>query len=221
MQEDDCLVFSENSNIDYAATSFDEDFGEGRESRARYTTLLNCSCQYTSAFGGLPCRHMLHLHMRQQTTEEDFKQVLKNVKCKWLESNDASVEKLAAKVRSLPDPNIMAPRCRPRQQMSKHQRIAVMNGLFDALCNLGCTNDALFDKVCAGLEDLTFKLIDGDEQHSSASNQRSSQATAASVEEPVEKRVSSKTDEMSLKAILGVSWKPREPPSVEEYYEND
>ena len=39
----------------------DVDFGLADSARLRRTSLAACSCQFHKAFGGLPCRHMIHM----------------------------------------------------------------------------------------------------------------------------------------------------------------
>ena len=64
----DTLHFGEGSEL---PSSFDapSDFGLSETRSHRWTTLKWCSCQFSVAFGGLPCRHILYLCMTQEVQE--------------------------------------------------------------------------------------------------------------------------------------------------------
>ena len=216
-----------DGQINFAANeATDEDYSLEEDNRGRSTTLYGCSCQYTVAFGGLPCRHMIHLHSVQQTSGEVFTSFLINVKDKWLLSAESDVAAQLASLYTMPDPTMVQPRLRPAQQMKKQDRIHALNQMFDAVCNLACQSDEVFDQAAHSLNELTQALLQPmRSQRCSAEqpNRGQNQTNEAPVcEEPSQSTTqTSKTDELSLKALLGVTWTPRVQPTEEQCAQPD
>lgn len=65
----------------------------------RLTTLNTCSCQWIVAFGGLPCRHMLHLHISLQSKETDMMFVRDGILDKWCLAREEDTDRSVAEQR--------------------------------------------------------------------------------------------------------------------------
>ena len=65
----------------------DDDFGLADSVRLRRTSLSTCSCQYNTAFGGLPCRHIIHMCFVRGI--EDYN--VESIESKWLVVDEAAV----------------------------------------------------------------------------------------------------------------------------------
>ena len=230
------LIFDDFGNVDWSSNLGDEDFGRDEVTTSRYTRCDQCSCQFATSFGGLPCRHMQHLYSLNMTTNFDF--LLTGIQMKWrLVSPEVAQERLSAlRVMKPPSTNALAPRA--TQGMSRTERYKELQLVFGALAELSTVNDAVHDQAMSGMRALVKQLIDTPAQppsrahassaaqwelpSSSGSRRQAGTDSAAAVSRQPsapaadrsatgsaakEKAPGSATDENSLASALGVGWK--------------
>lgn len=167
---------------------------------------------------------MIHLHSVQQSVEDDYHDVLRSIKNKWLVQTDHETQKIVAQLRSQPDPTVPpAPRHRSCQVMSKRDRLDALSQLFDTLCDVACTSDESFDKAAHGINLLTEQLLlparsspDGPDA-AGPSGIHGGQDHSGPDQPSVDESSVSKTDDASLHKVLGVSWTPKSKPTEEAF----
>jgi hypothetical protein len=154
----DTLHFGEGGEL---PSSFDapSDFGLSETRSHRWTTLKWCSCQFSVAFGGLPCRHILYLCMTQEVQEYPTDDIHPT----YLNLSDDDVLSMTRRLYATPaPPNVrpFAPGVAPRR-LSRVERFKLLMNEFQPICELGC--DASVVKF-EGLVDLlrsTWKEVSG------------------------------------------------------------
>ena len=219
-----------DGSIDWSSSNGEEDFGTTEpesSTRIHYCTLRWCSCQFMTAFGGLPCRHCIRVHDVSQTEEPEFRPLLERIESKWILISQSECNKLEAKLRAQPDPTTKlpsAPRVRMCQSMSRTERYKALVCEFDALSDLGCKSDLLFDLALAGMKKLTLELIDPKPSRScrpeTANTTFDNEANELDDHDKVQADTQlgkSGSDEASLKKVLGFQRQTRAPPLISDY----
>ena len=151
------LVLDDEGNIDWSQTPALEDFGLDEVSTSRLTTLKSCSCQFPTAFGGLPCRHMQHLYTVSMTT--DFQFLLTNIEHKWRIVQSKVAQQRLCELRMRPSPFSCPVLGRAPQGMSRAKRYQELSLLFEALADVATANDGAFDKAAEGMRGLIERVI--------------------------------------------------------------
>ena len=121
----------------------------------RVTGATCCSCQFSTAFGGLICCHCIRVVDVKGYGVDVFQRILALISDRWLvDAIEPSVSKRReANLRALPDPNLMsAPRMRARQQFTRQDRVPVLRAKCSAVLDLGASSDRAFEAVVLALD---------------------------------------------------------------------
>lgn len=215
------LALNADGSIDWVRSTAPQDVGQGQDSRPRTTTLNGCSCQFSIAFGGIPCRHEQCVHLRNGSGDEIFYQLLQRVSTKWAAISSDQEATLVTNLRLAPAPVVHQLFTRVSHRSEREQRFKELSLRANAVIELGVRTDFDFDAAMTGLTELIEKLSQlrmpprgqaSDVDAPSASRHQESTMThpqAAHLEE-------SHTDAASLKRIMGVTYKPCAMPTAEQ-----
>ena len=227
-------IVNSDGSISWEKFTSPEDFGQSEAMfpnglpRPRTTSLLECSCQFTMAFGGLPCRHIIYLHTINATKVEMHARILNNIKSKWVFLGQATCQRLVKDLRMVEDPT-KSIRYTRTLKIDRVLRFRVLSRHFEALCNVATDTDEHFDDAVAAMEALTLKLSADpiprrdpppDDGRWCAAGRPTVSAETPFPGEPTPQNTDrplreSPTDLASLSQVLGINFKPRLPPSLE------
>ena len=168
----------------------DMDFGFGKKDRVRsvtgYLCPEGCSCQFPTAFGGLPCRHILKVFLLR-----DLKKFpIDGVSPKWLLLNDAQLARnttqlrRTALARRMDDDEESVPAC------TSDARAAQVMDAARRLADASAASGTAYDVVIREMEAISLHLAEDGNGASAALPSARSEASAPS--------------EGSLEAVLGV-----------------
>lgn len=228
------LPMTSNGSVDWDNHCGKEDFGEeSHEFVSKFVhkaNLLDCSCQFPSAFGGLPCRHMIHLHIVQQTEDTDvFDTILSNVKTKFLKQNDNFWLRKEAALRQLPSVQQPCNSFFRLRGIPRNSRYSQIMHLCESIAMVGCRNSSQFEAAEGMLQNVLKTLLDKQERvdrgerHMPRIHQQATMPAESAVdaefednEAEIRQTETSGTDVLSLKNVLGISSEPAKIPTQEE-----
>ena len=222
------LKFNNDGSINWDTSSATVDFGlhESMESKPHRSTSMNsCSCQWPVAFGGLPCRHIIHVHTCQQSTLEDMQLILEGVLSKWVLKDDLETARCAAELRTAPTDDIGAVRFRHSQEISRKDRYRLLSQKFDAIADLGARNATNFDLVMTRLESIQQVLLEGNRSKpTSTSREPDSEPVSgcntshnfSDAPRGSQEANSSPSDIASLRSVLQFCFRPAPCPTQDE-----
>lgn len=213
------LVWNFESPEDYGLAS-----DENATTKNRLTTFKKCSCQFSTAFGGLPCRHILALHTINQSQENKFAEHLQSIADKWIVKAPEAKREAVSKLRTAPDPiALTVTTFGTGQALTRKERFKILSQHCEALSDVAVTSNEAFDTAVETIKGLTKKLLHP--QRTSASPRASHCAAVPLEAENAGAGAgagsafenASATDEASLRSILGVTTTPLPPPTDDDF----
>ena len=179
----------------------DSDFGCGtveHKPRSRLTSFVACSCMFPITFGGIPCRHMIHVCVVNQT---DYK--LANIDVKWLKAdNQVDLARLRA-LYSTPAPVVetsSSTRQASAGALGLTERRALLTREFNAVVDVACRADQ--DTFAAALSALTQAFL----HMTTAKPQHATRSAASSTTAPPVRAKETFEDYRDLQATLGMEY---------------
>ena len=193
------------------------DFGlQDTARRFRRTTLTGCSCGFFTAFGGLPCRHMLLLYILQQ--EQSFP--LELVCSKWRQLAVDEEHRLhEALHRTLRPRLITSAQSAPRaQSMTRNERYRLFVAEAKIAAELVCSKQADFDYAFDILQGVTQRVREGNlaEPEGHTRECELPQATTLPAAQGEDSAMVSKTDVDDLIETIGLQLEADAPPTEEQ-----
>ena len=134
------------------------DVGHGMTVFLRQTSLVDCSCQYPRAFGGLPCRHMIHTYIVSGQTTYNTTIIAQ----KWLAMDAAEELRMSLQLGNTPAP---APPARASSgessSLNRRDRFRLLLNHTRDVATLACEDPATFAQSDALFKELTRRLRRG------------------------------------------------------------
>ena len=225
------INLDDDGSINWIRSLAPQDNGLGGDSRARVTTLTDCSCQFPIAFGGLPCRHEQCVHLRNGSGPDEFRALLDRVSFRWIAISEAQEHSLITNLRLKPEPIVHKLFTRVHKRGEREDRFKSLTTHANALVELGVRSDVDFEAATSGLRDLIAHLQNlrmppsrrgsgaaaatgaqgaGQEGASNDNEQTMTGESATAV-------VESHKDQMSLKNALNMVYMPCAKPTDNEW----
>jgi hypothetical protein len=185
----------------------------------RRTSLTWCSCRFPTAFGGLPCRHMLYCHVVGQVE----KYPIHLVGDKWIRRTVESDEAMHMALHRTEPPRVIprAPTSNPSSCMTRNERFKMFMAEAKVAAELVCSDHNAFSRALASLESIS-NLARGHNLRQDEPEEGLPQPTEDALPEcnSSNAAIESPTDVASLKSALGIQFQRDTQPTRDECADN-